>query len=687
MYGAYYWYTHMETPKDAFFKYIGQTNIPEILDTEIYYNILEKINQESFETSTSANFTTTKKTDFTENVDVSKFEFTLDTKSNKVEEEAFIDAKVKYLDNDFFDFKYIGTKYNMAIGSSEIFEKYIATSKANLSSSLNRTVGVETDINADSANKKMNEFIDNRVNLEADYKLQKSNEYMSVLLEKVPDNAVELVEASPITINKQVINTDAYVLTLDANSYNTLIKDIFTKLQNDTEFLNKLVTGVPAEEKAVEEEPVDEGSPKPLTIESIEGQTLEHETEQEVEPEAVQLDDLSEEPVENDLQSEDGNITDEVNPNEELTQNFTSLFANNEETEKEPKEEQSIFVQLIGAILFNQKLDMSVEQLQNKISQEVANINSTEGIKVTVYVRNEEGQEQKTIKILAELPETATLDIEYPSDSKAKITFLEDVKEKNEEGQEIVIEDKGNSIEIERTSADVQTKFNFLINYIEQKRVVKKTQIDLTTQGTKSSKTYSNDAIIKYNDSEGDYKINIKNTIDFKNVNVEEELNDENTIFIDRLSDEEATNLFANVITNAMSVYSEKILNMNFINTNAPDGVIQQPGTEDTEPEPLVTSREPAEQTDNPVNIGGNSSEEEALISKEEAKNLLIGKIEAMMAEAENAGAEFTIQNLSGLPDQLQGHNLSSIIEETRAKISIAGYTFYIDQDFMLTEE
>ena len=84
-------------------------------------------------------------------------------------------------------------------------------------------------------------ILDSLINLDEEYKTQKLNEYVSILLEKIPDEAVTLTEASPITINSEVINTDAYTLTLDANTCNTIAKEVITKLKNDETFLNKLV--------------------------------------------------------------------------------------------------------------------------------------------------------------------------------------------------------------------------------------------------------------------------------------------------------------------------------------------------------------------------------------------------------------------------------------------------------------
>ncbi len=691
MCGAYYWYTNMRvSPREMFFKHIAQTNIAEIADTEIYYTILEKLNKENYETSTTANFTTNKKTDFTENVDVSKFEFVLDTKSDKTKEQSVVDANITYSSNDFLDLKFIGTKDNVAIGSNEVLDKYIATSKNKLSESINRTTTFETDLDADFADREMDKFAHNQINFDEEFKTKKANEYMSLILEKVPEEAVTLTEASPITINSEVINTDAYTLTLSGQNYANLTKELLEKLRDDEELLNKITTGEGNELTEEPEETVQK--PNPINIQPIGGETEEHQTTQIVGNEDLQV--LNEPDTGELLES-----------NEMMTIPPVEADTDIEETETE-EEYDNILSQILGAILLNQKLDMTVEELQSKINRDYDTLISTDELKITVYVKNVEGEEKKTIKIVAELPQNADLDVEYPEQDKIKVTFLQDVEETDENGKK-VNKNVGTSFEIKRNNTDMQKKFDITLNSIEEKKVIAKLKLDITTQGTKTSKKYSNDVIIKYNDNESDFKINLKNTIDFKTPTITEELNEENTIFVDTLSDEEATNLYSTIVMKLMDLYSEKIVNMNFIDNNSLSGLVEQPirepenegeaepveeetteGRADLEEQPVENE---ASVEENPVNDNQpseeNGQEEPLPISKRDARDILISKIEEMMADAEEHEEEFSILNLELLPKELDGNKVEVEISEERAKVKVADYTFFIDKDFMLTEE
>jgi hypothetical protein len=435
-----------------------------------------------------------------------------------------------------------------------------------------------------------------------------------------------------------------------------LTTEILTKLKIDTDFLSKIVTGNSSDSEETEDEAEEVQNIttiNPINIESVEGETVEHQTAQEIETEE-NLEVVSSPDMGELLKT----VTDDDEELEVVKEPDTGALL------KDGNITDSVFVKLLGALIFNQKLDMTLEELQEEIDDELENLNITEGIKITVYVKDVDGEDTETIKVVAELPDNANLDIEYPESSTVKITFLEDVEEENEDGDSVT-KNEGISAEITRTNTDMQTKFNITLNSIEEKKVVKKWQIELTTEGTKTSKTYSNKAIIKYNDGDGDVKINIKNTIDFQKANIVEELTDENAIFVDQLSDEEASALFSEVVTKVMGLYSEKILNMNFIDNNSSSSVVEQPVIEEQEPETTSTSEE----------------------DRIAARDALVKYIEEMMNDAQNNEEEFTIKNLELLPRQIGDYTVSAVVTSEDATVKVNGFAFHIDKNFVLTEE
>lgn len=311
----------------------------------------------------------------------------------------------------------------------------------------------------------------------------------------------------------------------------------------------------------------------------------------------------------------------------------------------------SLYEELIRVLFFRQKIKGTVQDLQEAIDEELSNISSiNDGLKITVYVRNEEGKEQGSVKVVAEFSKNTSYDIEYFGDSKFKITYLS--PETNDEEKEIIV---GNSIEIEKLTTDVNIKYNIQYSKIENQKVVSKTQIELQTNNANTSKGYTNTAIVKYTNSEGYLKVNLKNEIKFQEENISEDFTDENTIFLDTLSEEGAKDLYEQIMENLIKVYAEKMVSLSFIENNSLNAVVQQP-----------------EQTQN---------DEE----KMEIKRKLIEKVSAMMGEAEQNGEVFTIENLKDL--SVDGYDVSSIVSSDLAIIKINGYTFNIDKDFMLSEQ
>lgn len=637
--GYWYFINYMqETPKTVFFKYVGQNNLSNILNIDIYYAMLEKMNNESNKTETTANITTSMENDLIKSVDISKLEFIINTSSDKENEASLLDGKITYSSNDIFNVKVINNKDNIGIGSSEIFDKYIATAKTEFSNSINRATGQETDISADVIDETINNFLNNKVVMENGYRTDKINQYSNILYNSIPEEAVQENENVIVTIDSKAINAKAYTLTLDSELYKQVLSNVLNELKNDSELLEKIVTGTEAntESKTEIKDNTKENSndtnmvTNPLTNVQVQytgAETEEHQTMQEENTNELQLiEDL---------------------PDENLVKNENTIITDTIEEEVISEDESKLFENLILAFVLNQKIETTKDDLLKDINAEINNLN--EGIQITVYVRNEEEQAEETIKLVIQLPNNINVDVEYKAENKIKITTLEEVTEEEETITQ------GNSIEMEKTSSDIKTEYSIKISDIRNKEVIAKTQIDVDTEGSKSSKTYTNEIILKHNNSEGDFKLNIKNNIDFENVAIEETLNNENAIFVDKLADEEVNTLYTQITEKMMQVFSEKIISLAFIDNNLSSSVIQQPVLEQV-----------------------NEQEKNGIRQK------LIETVSNMMGQAELSGETFTIQNLKDI--QIEGLNVSCMITEELATIKINGYTFMIDKNFVLSE-
>ena len=166
----------------------------------------------------------------------------------------------------------------------------------------------------------------------------------------------------------------------------------------------------------------------------------------------------------------------------------------------------------------------------------------------------------------------------------------------------------GYTIKIEKNKTDMSTKISAEIGIVNNLEINTKLAIDLTTNGTTSSKEIKNEAIITYTNQEGQTIANINYNINFENATVEiPELTEENCLFLDTLNDEDLSNIMQQIMDRISVVMSEKNAKLNLIDQNNNSSVVEQGNTQNT--------------TD--------------VQAKEDAKQKLIEVISNMMGEAQ----------------------------------------------------
>ena len=154
--------------------------------------------------------------------------------------------------------------------------------------------------------------------------------------------------------------------------------------------------------------------------------------------------------------------------------------------------------------------------------------------------------------------------------------------------------------------------------------------------------------MVSYLTSNGEAQLVVDNNIDFSKNPQIENLNEENSISIDKLEDEELSQVMQSLKNKLISVYKDKKENLDFIDTNTHTSIIENKGT------------------------------------IEDARKALIDKVSIMMGDAQNNNQEFTIQNLENL--ELDGYDVTTTITETEALILVDVYMFSIDTNFIITD-
>ena len=197
------------------------------------------------------------------------------------------------------------------------------------------------------------------------------------------------------------------------------------------------------------------------------------------------------------------------------------------------------------------------------------------------------------------------------------------------------------------------------MNKISKNKIIQKMNLEIETNGTSNAKKYTNTINMSYSNADGEIKVKTDNQLSFENEAQIEDLNDENCLFLDSLSEEDFGFVKDEIKEKTLEVLKEKNKNLNMINLNNASSVVEQ--------------REDEQETNN-------NSEED----KEKVKQALIDKISNQMADLESRGRKMRLQDLEGL--QIDGYEVDVSISSNLAIITINGYKFKLDSDFNLSD-
>lgn len=194
------------------------------------------------------------------------------------------------------------------------------------------------------------------------------------------------------------------------------------------------------------------------------------------------------------------------------------------------------------------------EYLLNKLNEQIKLSNS---LIMKVYI-----SQNQAVKLSLEIPETnQSFDIEIASKGN-KEKYL-NLKKLTGEDNDL----NGRSVSIYKKVADNNNKLKLNINTIQQSKINNKVIIDVDTIGSSNSSKYTNKILLSVSDREGEFKISTSNKIDFSN-NVDiEELNNENCLFMDDLSDEEFSLTVDAIKEKIMLVFMQKNQDLQIIDT------------------------------------------------------------------------------------------------------------------------
>lgn len=637
---AYWYFTRpTTTAKQLFFNQLSNTNVKNVLEINSYKEILSKLIDESSEITSKINFSTTIENENLEGLDVSKFVLDLSNMNDVETKKNYSELDINYSGNEVLKVKMLANKDAFAIASDEIVNKYVGfryntineeNSKANLINEIYRAQGI--DIKEEQKQTFINKYF-NKI-------------YENIAEEKFSYQDNYVLDGSTST------DVVAYTLKLNHEELKNLLKNLLTELKNDDELLEQLI-----------EEPKN----------SL--QTEENNNQENLNNEENMENDTISESNDGENQNSEENIseTNEQNNEEfETTERISLDPVSSENIENE----EDLAIEILK-ILFAKKANITLDDFKNTIDELINKIDNLEGNGI---IFNIYASELGTEKINIILPNESSFDIELKnkSDSGAylKVTYLykgdnnifaflkENSKNVYSQEDPLIVEEteqidssknSGYSIEINRSNQEASNRVKLTFSFINSEEINKKISLETNLEGNENSKNLKLDNIMIFTTENGETTITSESNIKFKNIEDIENINQENTLFLEDLSQEEYDITVQAIKDKISQVYNEKKEKFNFLDANIGNSVIEQ-------------------------NLEESSSEDNKNIVKEALQK----RIDELRNEAIANGVEFNLQSLENL--QIDGYEVASTINENMAVVVIDIYTFNIDKDFNITE-
>lgn len=300
---------------------------------------------------------------------------------------------------------------------------------------------------------------------------------------------------------------------------------------------------------------------------------------------------------------------------------------------------------LLTGAKVNFSQDELVASLQEMLMKEIKENHS---LVIKAYT-----SEDKLVKLKFEVPEMPkSLDIEIVSRNEQEkylnFTLLN--------GQ--TSEANGYKISFYKKVTDANVKNTLDIHKINKSKIIQKTSLNMEIRGTINSKKYTTDMSFQHSNNAGELKVNADATLNFDARVDVEDLNEENCLLLDTLSEEDLALVNQQIKEKTVQVLREKNKNLNFIDTNHSSLIVQQTGPQE-----------------NP------EQNEEA---KNAARQALIDTVKNKMREFLDAGSQLKLQDLEGL--EIPDYAVEVSISENLALITVNGFRFTIDADFNLSD-
>ena len=289
--------------------------------------------------------------------------------------------------------------------------------------------------------------------------------------------------------------------------------------------------------------------------------------------------------------------------------------------------------------------DELVAQIQKVITDRM---NEDSGLVVKAYV-----SENQLVKLNFQMVESQkSFDIEILSKSENEKYLNVSVLE----GE--TSEANGYTVNLYKNDRDTSVKNSVNVNKVSKGKITQKMILDLETKGKMNAKKYTTEIDFHYLDSKGEFELKANHTLNFEAEAQIEELNDENCLFLDQVSEEELLLIKEEIKQKTLEVLSDKNRSLNIVDMGSSGLVVQQ--------------TQPQEQPEEMEN------------DRLAARDAFVQTVADKMRDYLNEGRELQLQDLEGL--EVPGYEVEISISSNLAIVTVGGYRFTLDADFNLSD-
>lgn len=645
---GYYYYTNLEVvdAKALFSKNLISLNSKKLADSDFYSTILDRVLSENSEMTTNFTISSTEEFESLQGIDVNNFDFELSSQNDLKQKNFYHELYVKYLGNDFINFKSIINDNLFSITSDEIVNKYVGVRAENYNDIFNSKIDLEFLYELTTSGK---------INMTKDDRDNYLQNYYSKIFEQISNEKFSMKENFVITKNNEYIDVTAYELALSQSELKNILTSLITDIKNDNNLLSQITINESVEldlsdseendntdglEVRNEEEvvmqltPVSENNFQTAEVVYPDEEYFEEDNVEEFEElpeeEYFEEENWEEEPLEENV--------DEPEYVEEEAGRGPLSIETREVVEEKKKFTSNDFIK----ILLGRKVNLTIDRIAELLDEYLENLEGN-GLVVTLYVSSE-----RTEKVSITLPNGNKIDIQFIEDTNKANTIEITYLYQNSDYK------TGYSYNFEEVHNSSSTTFKIVKKYIEDEKVNKKISFSIQTEGTKNANSLSNDIVYTISTNSNETKIIAENNIRFVSDNMLlEKLTNENSVFLDDLSLEEQEATLRAIDDKINLVLENKKETMNLIDLNSGSSIVDQ-------------------------NFSSTR------INYTLLKNVLQNLINNMRDEAIERGEEFTLQNLNDL--YVDGYEITTNVYEDRAIVVIDVYTFNVDMDFIVSE-